>query len=173
MSSRSRGLRAGSDDFELLVGQRAGGEEPPGRKTDVQDAEWVCQLIEPGLLRPSLVPPKPIRELRELVRYRDAKIKERPREVNRLQKTLEGAGIKLSSVASEVLGVSARKMLDALFSGTPHLEVLADLAKGALRKKIPHAQGGAPGPLHRPPGPPGRRDPRAPRLPRRTDRTAI
>jgi transposase len=83
------------------------------------------------------VPPRPQRELRDLVRYRKAKIQERGREVQRVEKTLQDAGIKLSSVASEMLGKSARLMLDALISGTNDPEVLADLAKGALRKKIP------------------------------------
>jgi hypothetical protein len=83
------------------------------------------------------VPPRPQRELRDLVRYRKAKIQERGREVQRVEKTLQDAGIKLSSVASEVLGVSARRMLDALISGTHDPDVLAELAKGALRKKIP------------------------------------
>jgi transposase len=109
----------------------------PGRKSDVQDAEWGCQLIEHGLIRTSFVPPRPQRELRDLVRYRKAKIQERTREVQRVEKTLQDAGIKLSSVASRVLGVSTRKMLDALISGTHDPDVLADLAKGALRKKIP------------------------------------
>jgi len=109
----------------------------PGRNSDVQDAEWGCQLIEHGLVGPSFVPPRPLRELRDLVRYRKAKIQERGREVQRVEKTLQDAGIKLSSVASEVLGVSARMMLDALISGTNDPEILAELAKGALRKKIP------------------------------------
>ncbi len=109
----------------------------PGRKSDVQDAEWGCQLVEHGLVRASFVPPRPLRELRDLVRYRKAKIQERTREVQRVEKTLQDAGIKLSSVASEVLGVSARRMLDALISGTHDPEILAELAKGSLRKKIP------------------------------------
>jgi len=88
-------------------------------------------------VRPSFVPPRPQRELRDLVRYRKAKIQERTREVQRVEKTLQDAGIKLSSVASEVLGVSARKMLDALVSGTHDPDVLAELARGTLRKKIP------------------------------------
>lgn len=83
------------------------------------------------------MPPRPLRELRDLVRYRKAKIQERTREVQRVEKTLQDAAIKLSSIASEVLGVSARKKLDALISGTHDPDVLADLAKGALRKKIP------------------------------------
>ena len=109
----------------------------PGRKTDVKDAEWICQLVEHGLVRPSFVPPREIRELRDLTRYRKAQIEERTREVQRLEKTLQDAGIKLSSVASKVLGVSGRLMLDALISGTHDPEVLAELAKGRLRKKIP------------------------------------
>ena len=83
------------------------------------------------------MPPRPLRELRDLVRYRKAKIQERTREVQRVEKTLQDAGIKLSSVASEVLGVSARNMLDALISDTNDPEVLAELARGTLHKKIP------------------------------------
>lgn len=109
----------------------------PGRKTDVKDAEWICQLVEHGLVRASFVPPREIRELRDLVRYRKTQIEERTREVQRLEKTLQDAGIKLSSVASKVLGVSGRRMLEALISGTHDPEVLAELAKGRLRSKIP------------------------------------
>lgn len=109
----------------------------PGRKTDVKDSDWICQLVQHGLVRPSFVPPRSLRELRDLVRYRKTKIQERNREVQRLEKTLQDAGIKLSSVASKVLGVSARLMLDALISGTHDPDVLAELAKGTLRKKIP------------------------------------
>jgi transposase len=109
----------------------------PGRKTDMADAAWIAKLVAHGLVRPSFVPPKPIRELRNLTRYRKAQIQERTRETQRLDKILQDAGIKLSSVASEVLGVSARRMLDALIAGTHDPDVLADLAKGALRKKIP------------------------------------
>ncbi|HXZ85564.1 MAG TPA: IS110 family transposase, partial [Myxococcota bacterium] len=109
----------------------------PGRKTDTLDAQWLCQLLECGLLRASFVPPKPIRELRDLTRYRKSLIKERQQEANRLHKVLEDAGVKLSSVATDVLGVSCRLMLDALVCGTRDPEVLAELAKGTLRKKIP------------------------------------
>ncbi|MGH3922894.1 MAG: IS110 family transposase [Acidimicrobiales bacterium] len=109
----------------------------PGRKTDVADAAWICQLVEHGLVRPSFVPPKPIRELRSLCRYRRSQIEERTREVQRLDKVLQDAGIKLSSVATRILGLSGRAMLDALVAGTRDPEVLADLAKGTLRKKIP------------------------------------
>lgn len=108
----------------------------PGRKTGVADAAWICQLVEHGLVRPSFVPPKPIRELRELTRYRKTLIHERTREVQRLHKLLEDAGIKLGCVASDVLGVSGRLMLEALVGGTTDPEVLADLARGALRKKL-------------------------------------
>jgi transposase len=109
----------------------------PGRKTDVKDAEWICQLVEHGLVRASFVPPREIRELRDLTRYRKALVQERTREVQRLDKVLQDAGIKLSSVASEVLGASGRAMLAALVEGTRDPAVLADLAKGQLRKKLP------------------------------------
>jgi transposase len=109
----------------------------PGRKTDVKDAEWICQLVEHGLVRPSFVPPREIRELRDLVRYRKAQIEERTREVQRLDKALQDAGIKLSSVATKVLGASGRAMLEALVSGTHDPELLAELARGRLRTKLP------------------------------------
>src|SRR6266511_3488794 len=109
----------------------------PGRKTDVQDSAWICELVEHGLVRASFVPPRPIRELRDLTRYRKAQIEERSREVQRLDKVLQDAGIKLSSVASETLGVSVRLMLEALVAGTHDPEVLAELAKGRLRRKLP------------------------------------
>jgi len=109
----------------------------PGRKTDVADAAWIAELVEYGLVRPSFVPPAPIRELRALTRYRKSQIEERTREVQRLDKVLQDAGIKLSSVASDILGVSGRAMLDALAAGTTDPAVLSELAKGQLRKKIP------------------------------------
>jgi transposase len=96
------------DEFECRLFTARHLRHVPGRKSDVQDAEWGCQLLEHGLARPSFVPPRPLRALRDLVRYRKAKIQERGREVPRVEKTLQDAGIKLSSVASEVLGVSAR-----------------------------------------------------------------
>src|SRR6059058_6418284 len=105
----------------------------PGRKTDVADSAWICQLLEHGLVRPSFVPPKPIRELRDLTRYRKAQIEERVREVQRLDKVLQDAGIKVSSVAAETLGVSVRRMLDALVAGTHDPEVLAELARACAR----------------------------------------
>ena len=109
----------------------------PGRKTDVADAAWIAQLVAHGLVRPSFVPPKEIRELRELTRYRKTVIQERSREAQRLHKSLEGAGIKLSCVASDILGVSGRDMLQGLIAGTHDPDVLAELARGRLRKKLP------------------------------------
>jgi transposase len=109
----------------------------PGRKTDVADAAWLAELLEHGLLRSSFVPPAEIRELRDLTRYRKRLIQNHSSECLRVQKTLEDAGIKLGSVASDVLGVSGRLMLRALVAGERDPEVLAGLAKGALRKKIP------------------------------------
>jgi transposase len=125
------------DEFELLLVNARHVKNLPGRKTDVKDAEWLCELLEAGLLKASFVPPKPIRQLRQLTRYRKAQIKERQREANRLHKALEDTGIKLDCVASDILGVSGRAMLDALVAGTTDPETLADLARGKLRKKIP------------------------------------
>jgi transposase len=125
------------DDFECWLLNARHLKNVPGRKTDVKDAEWICQLVEHGLVRPSFVPPKEIRELRNLTRYRKAQIEERTREVQRLEKVLQDAGIKLSSVATRVLGASGRAMLDALISGTTDPEILAELARGRLRSKIP------------------------------------
>jgi transposase len=109
----------------------------PGRKTDVRDAEWIADLLRHGLLRASFIPPAPIRELREITRYRKTLIRERSQEVNRLHKVLEGANIKLGSVVTDMLGVSARRMLDALLGGERDPEVLADLARASLRGKLP------------------------------------
>jgi transposase len=109
----------------------------PGRKSDVLDAEWLAELLEHGLLRGSFVPPPTIRELRDLTRYRKRLIQAHTSECQRIQKTLEDAGIKLDSVASDVLGVSGRAMLAALVAGERDTHVLAELAKGRLRRKIP------------------------------------
>jgi transposase len=109
----------------------------PGRKTDVGDAEWIADLLQHGLIHGSFIPPKPIRELRELTRYRKSLIQERSSEVNRVQKVLEGANIKLASVATNILGVSGRAMLAALLAGTTDPQTLAELAQGRMRKKIP------------------------------------
>jgi transposase len=109
----------------------------PGRKTDVADAAWLAELLEHGLLRGSFVPPAPIRELRDLTRYRKRLIQTHTAEVQRVQKTLEDAGIKLDSVAADVVGVSGRAMLAALAGGERDPRVLAELAKGRLRSKLP------------------------------------
>ncbi len=128
------------DDIECWLLNARHLRNVPGKKTDVADAEWICQLVEHGLVSPSFVPPKPIRELRDLTRYRKAQIEERGREAQRLDKVLQDAGIKLSSVASNIIGRSGRDMLDALVSSTRDPEVLAELARGKLRKKIPELQ---------------------------------
>jgi transposase len=109
----------------------------PGRKSDVLDAEWLAELLEHGLLRGSFVPPPAVRELRDLTRYRKRLIQAHTSECQRIQKALEDAGIKLDSVASDVLGVSGRAMLAALVAGERDPKVLAELAKGVLRRKIP------------------------------------
>ncbi len=125
------------DTFELLLINMQQLKRVPGRKTDVMDSEWLGQLLECGLLKASFVPPPPIRELRDLTRYRVQQVRDRSREVNRLSKVLEDAGIKLSSVASDVMGASGCAMLRALVAGTTDAATLADLARGKLRKKLP------------------------------------
>jgi transposase len=112
----------------------------PGRKTDVADAVWGASLLEHGLVRPSFIPPEPFRALRDLTRYRKSVIEERGRESQRLHKVLEDAGVKLSSVASSVLTKSGREMIDALVAGERDPEVLAEMAKGRMRSKIPQLQ---------------------------------
>jgi transposase len=109
----------------------------PGRKTDVKDSEWICQLVQHGLVRPSFVPPPAIRRLRDLTRLRKAQTNERARTIQRLEKVLQDAGIKLSSVASTTYSKSARAMLDALLSGVSDPEQLAELSKARMRLKIP------------------------------------
>ena len=125
------------DEFDCLLVNARHVKQVPGRKTDLGDAAWLCQLLEAGLLRRSFVPPKPIRALRNLTRYRKSQIGERQREANRLHKLLEDTGIKLDCVASDILGVSGRAMLKALCQGTTDPGLLAELARGQLRKKIP------------------------------------
>jgi transposase len=122
--------------FEVLLVNAAHIKAVPGRKTDVKDSEWIADLLSHGLLRGSFIPPQDIRDLRDLTRYRKSLTDERVREVNRLQKLLETANIKLSVVATDVMGVSGRAMLEALIAGNTDPEVLADLAKGKLRKKL-------------------------------------
>jgi transposase len=125
------------DAFTLLLINLQALKRVPGRKTDVKDSEWLAQLLECGLLKPSFVPPPPIRELRDLTRYRVQQVQDRTQEVNRLCKVLEDAGLKLTSVATDVMGASGRAMLRALVDGTTDPTVLANLARGALRKKLP------------------------------------
>ena len=112
----------------------------PGRKTDVKDSEWLADLLRHGLLQPSFIPPAPIRELRELTRYRKTLVEARAREVNRVQKVLEGANIKLASVATDVLGKSGRAMLEALIAGEQDPVRLSELARGRMRSKRPELQ---------------------------------
>jgi transposase len=125
------------DAFTCLLVNAAHIKQVPGRKTDVKDCAWIAQCLEHGLLRGSFVPPAPIRELRDLTRHRRVLSQERTRAANRLHKLLQDAGIKLASVATDILGVSGRAMLEALVHGTTDPAVLADLARGKLRKKLP------------------------------------
>jgi transposase len=126
--------------FELLLVNARHIKQVPGRKTDVKDCEWIADLLRHGLLRGSFVPDRPQRKLRELTRYRTALVRERASEVNRLQKTLEGANIKLSSVATNVMGTSGRQILAALVSGSHDPAGMADLAQGKLRSKLQRLQ---------------------------------
>lgn len=112
----------------------------PGRKTDVSDAAWLAQLAAHGLLRPSLVPPEPVRQLRDLTRARSIATRDRTRVEQRLEKFLESSGIKLSAVVSDLTGVSGRLMLEALADGERDPVVLAEHAKGVMRNKIPQLQ---------------------------------
>lgn len=122
-------------DFELMVVNAQHIKAVPGRKSDVRDAQWIAELLSHGLLRPSFIPDRAQRELRELVRYRRSIVEERSREANRIQKVLEGANIKLGSVASDVLGRSGRDMISAICQGTDDPSVLAGMARGRLRDK--------------------------------------
>src|SRR5690242_8667223 len=121
--------------FELLVVNAQHLKAVPGRKTDVRDAEWIAELLAHGLLRGSFVPPAGVRELRELTRYRSSLVRDRARTINRLQKVLEAANIKLANVVSDIDGVSARLMLEALVAGERDTQQLASLAKGRLKEK--------------------------------------
>ncbi len=116
--------------LEVLVVNAAHMKNVPGRKTDVKDAEWIADLLRLGLLQASFIPDRPQRELRELTRYRTSLLQERSAEVNRLQKTLEGANIKLSAVATDIMGKSGRDMLAALVAGRTDAAALAQLARG-------------------------------------------
>ena len=122
-------------DFELLLVNARHVKQVPGRKTDVKDAEWLADLLKHGLLKASYVPEKSQRALRDLTRYRTKVVQQRSQVVNRLQKVLEDANIKLSSVASDVLGVSGRAMLSGLIAGETDGTVLAQMARGRLKQK--------------------------------------
>ena len=130
---------------EILLVNPAHIKNVPGRKTDVNDATWIGQLLECGLLRGSFVPPAEIRQLREITRYRRQLTEERSREVQRLQKLLEDANVKLTSVATHVLGVTGRMILDALCAGERDPEVLAGMAKGRLKVKADYLRQCVPG----------------------------
>jgi transposase len=126
--------------FVLLLVNARHVKAVPGRKTDVRDCEWLADLLRHGLLTGSFVPDRPQRELRELTRYRSSLVRERTAEANRLQKTLEGANIKLASVATDILGKSGREILAALVAGETDGTELAQLAQGRLREKIPQLE---------------------------------
>lgn len=123
------------EEIQLLVVNAKHMKNVPGRKTDVKDAEWIAGLLRHGLLQGSYIPSRDQRELRELIRYRRSLIDERAREVNRVQKVLEGANIKLSSVATDVLGKSGRAMLEAMIAGEEDPETLSELAQRRLKSK--------------------------------------
>lgn len=122
-------------NFEVLLVNAQHVKQVPGRKTDVRDAEWLAGLLQHGLLKASFIPPALQRDLRDLTRYRTTLVQERTRVINRVQKALEGANIKLSSVASDSLGVSGRAILKGLIQGQEDPAALAGLAKGRLRNK--------------------------------------
>lgn len=123
------------EDFEIILANARHIKNVPGRKTDVADSEWLCKLLRNGLLRGSFIPPKHIRQLRDLTRYRSKLNNNITMEKNRLQKYLEDANIKLSSVATDALGVSGRKMIKEIIRGNVNVEELSELAKGRLRRK--------------------------------------
>jgi transposase len=125
------------DGFTVLLINMQHLTHVPGRKSDVRDSEWLAHLLECGLLRGSLVPPAAIRDLRDVTRYRKRQIEDRAQEVNRLHRVLQDAGLKLTSVLTDVMGVSGRAMVEALLHGTTDPAVLADLARGRLRSKLP------------------------------------
>ena len=127
-------------EFEVILVNARHIKYVPGRKSDISDAQWIGELLQHGLLKASYIPERPQRDLRDLIRYRTSLIRERAREINRVQKVLEDANVKLASVASNVMGVSGRQMLEAIIAGNEDPEALAALAKGRLRAKIPDLQ---------------------------------
>jgi transposase len=126
--------------FEILVVNAQHVKNVPGRKTDVRDAEWLADLLRHGLLRGSFIPPRPQRDLRDLTRQRMNLVQDRVTVVNRLQKVLEWANIKLTSVATDITGVSARAMLEAILQGQVDASILAELARGRMRSKLPELE---------------------------------
>src|SRR5512145_685 len=123
------------NNFEVMVVNAQHISKVPGRKTDQSDAQWIAELLQYGLLKPSFIPPVGQRELRELTRYRSSFVREQVNLVNRVHKVLESANIKLASVATDVMGVSGRAMLTALIVGQASPEQMAELAKGRMRDK--------------------------------------
>jgi len=128
------------DAFDVLLVNAQHVKHVPGRKTDAKDSEWLAELLMHGLLKPSFIPPRPQRELREMTRYRSTLVQERARVANRVQKLLEGMNIKLASVATDVLGASGRAMLEALVADKLTPDEMAQLARGRLRNKIPELE---------------------------------
>lgn len=124
-----------AEDIEFLVVNAQHIKAVPGRKTDVKDAEWIAKLLRHGLLKASFIPDRNQRELRELVRYRRSIIEERARQLNRIQKVLEGANIKLGSVVSDITGVSSLDMLRSIAEGNDDLEILSNMARGKMKHK--------------------------------------
>jgi transposase len=123
-------------EFTVLLANAKHIKHVPGRKTDIKDAQWLAQLLQHGLLKPSFVPAAPQRALRELVRYRTKLIQDRTQEINRVQKVLEDANLKLTSVVSDVMGLSAREMLQGLMAGETNAQALAQHARGRMRSKL-------------------------------------
>jgi len=126
-----------AEQFEVLLVNAQHIKAVPGRKTDQKDSEWIADLLQHGLLRGSFVPPQPLRELRDLTRYRVSLVQEINRIANRIQKVLEDANIKLASVATDALGASGRAILQAMLAGEQDAARLAEMSKGLLRNKIP------------------------------------
>ena len=126
--------------FQILLVNAKHVKHVPGRKTDIGDAQWLAELMQYGLLKASFIPPSGQRDLRDLTRYRTKQVQERAREVSRVQKLLETANIKLSSVATNVLGVSGRAMLEAIVDGQAAPDTMAQLAKGRMRSKLPELE---------------------------------
>ena len=127
-------------EFEVLLVNARHIKYVPGRKSDISDAQWIGELLQHGLLKASYIPEVAQRDLRDLIRYRTSLVQERTREINRVQKVLEDANVKLASVATNVMGVSGRQMLGAIIAGEQDPEALAEMAKGRLRAKIPELE---------------------------------